>query len=182
MSGSSGLADGPGTSGSPDGPGTSGRGGPETPIRRVVVIGVGNEYRRDDGIGPAILARLPGQAAASVHLVLSDGDPARMIEAWAGASLAVVIDAVQADPPAPGRLHRIVLDQADPPEVRQVSSHGLGLGEAIGLARALGRMPDRLVVHAVEAAEFGYGIGLTPGVAAAADALTSAVLRDLAAG
>jgi hydrogenase maturation protease len=181
MSGSSGLADELGTSGSPDGPGTSDPGGRGTPIRRVVVIGIGNEYRRDDGIGPAILARLPGRAAASVHLVLSDGDPARMIEAWAGASLAVVIDAVQADPPAPGRLHRIVLDQAGPP-VRQVSSHGLGLGEAIGLARALGRMPDRLVVHAVEAADFGYGIGLTPAVAAAADALTSAVLRDLAAG
>jgi hydrogenase maturation protease len=181
MSGSSGLADELGTSGSPDVPGQSDPGGRGTPIRRVVVIGIGNEYRRDDGIGPAILARLPGRAAASVHLVLSDGDPARMIEAWAGASLAVVIDAVQADPPAPGRLHRIVLDQADPPEVRQVSSHGLGLGEAIGLARALGRMPDRLVVHAVEAAEFGHGIGLTPAVAAAADALTSAVLRDLAA-
>ncbi len=179
---SSGLADRPSTDGSPDVPRTSEPGGPGTPIRRVVVIAIGNEYRRDDGIGPEILARLPGQAAASVHLVLSDGDPVRMIEAWAGASLAVVVDAVQADPPAPGRLHRIVLDRADPPEVRQVSSHGLGLGEAIGLARALGRMPDRLIVHAVEVADFGHGIGLTPAVAAAADALTSAVLRDLPSG
>ena len=63
-----------------------------------------------------------------------------------------------------------------------MSSHGLGLGEAIGLARALGRMPDRLIVHAVEAADFGYGIGLTPAIAAAAEALISAVLRDVAAG
>jgi hypothetical protein len=43
-------------------------------------------------------------------------------------------------------------------------------------------MPDRLVVHAVEAADFGYGIGLAPAIAAAAEALISAVLRDLAAG
>jgi hydrogenase maturation protease len=170
------LADGrlPAAGQGPDGPGTPGR--------RVVVIGVGNTYRRDDGIGPEILARLAGLAADSVRLVLSDGEPARMIEAWTGASLAVVVDAVQADPPVPGRLHRIVLDRADAPPARPVSSHGLGLGEAIGLARALDRMPDRLVIHAVEAADCGHGIGLTPAVAAAADALTSAVLRDLLAG
>jgi hydrogenase maturation protease len=155
---------------------------PGTPGRRVVVIGVGNEYRRDDGIGPEVLARLRGRVAASVRLVLSDGDPARMIEAWAGASTAVVVDAVRADPPVPGRLHRIVLGGADAPQAGQVSSHGLGLGEAIGLARALGRMPDRLIVHAVEAVDFSYGIGLTPAVAAAAEALISAVLRDVAAG
>ncbi len=155
---------------------------PGTPGRRVVVIGVGNEYRRDDGIGPEVLAGLRGRVAASVRLVLSDGDPARMIEAWAGASIVVVVDAVRADPPVPGRLHRIVLGRADAPQAGQVSSHGLGLGAAIGLARALGRMPDRLIVHAVEAADFGYGIGLTPAIAAAAEALISAVLRDVAAG
>ncbi len=148
----------------------------------VVVIGVGNEFRRDDGVGPVVLSRLSGQAARSVRLVLSDGEPARMIEAWAGASLAIVVDAVRADPPVPGRLHRIILDRADAPEVRPVSSHGLGLSEAIGLAQVLDRMPDRLIIHAVEAADLSQGVGLTPAVAAAADAITSAVLRDLAVG
>jgi hypothetical protein len=42
---------------------------------------------------------------------------------------AVVIDAVLADPPVPGRLHRIALGPADS---HAVSSHGLGLGDAIG--------------------------------------------------
>jgi hydrogenase maturation protease len=162
-------ADEPGLSGTVLAPGTG----------RVVVIGIGNEFRRDDGIGPAVLARLPGRAAESVRLVLSDGDPARLIEAWTGASLAVVVDAVRADPPVPGRLHRMVLDPADAARIQPVSSHGLGLGEALGLARALDRMPGRLVIHAVEAADLSPGVGLTPAVAAAADALTSAVLRDL---
>jgi hydrogenase maturation protease len=174
-------ADGPRSRVPAAGPGVSGAAvAPET--GRVVVIGVGNEFRRDDGIGPAVLARLPGQAAESVQLVLSDGDPARLIEAWTGASLAVVVDAVRADPPVPGRLHRMVVDPAGPARIQPVSSHGLGLGEAIGLARALARMPGRLIIHAVEAADLGQGVGLTPAVAAAADALTSAVLRDLAAG
>jgi|CZKW01.1.fsa_nt_gi hydrogenase maturation protease len=148
---------------------------------RGAVIGIGNEFRRDDGIGPAVLARLRGQVPAWVRLVLSDGQPAGLIEAWTGMPIAVVVDAVLADPPVPGRLHRVVLGAEDASPGAQVSSHGLGLDEAIGLARALDRMPDRLIVHAVEAADIGQGVGLTPAVAAAAGDLTAAVLRDLAA-
>jgi len=160
--------------------------GPGPERRRVVVIGVGNEFRRDDGIGPEVLSRLHGQAADGVRLVASDGEPARMIEAWDGAWLAVVIDAVLVDPrppvgPCPGRLHRIVVDRASAGEVHTVSSHGLGLGESVALARALDRMPERLIVHAVEVTDVGHGVGLTPAVAAAADALTVAVLADLRA-
>ncbi len=163
--------------------------------RRVVVIGIGNEFRRDDGIGPEVLTRLQGQAAGSapaagpvrpgtvqadtVQWVTSDGEPASLIETWTGAALAVVVDAVLADPPTPGRLHRLVLDQPDRPDVHQVSSHGLGLDEAIGLARALDRMPERLIIHAVEAADVSHGVGFSPAVAAAVMPLTVAVLRDL---
>jgi hydrogenase maturation protease len=146
---------------------------------RVVVIGIGNEFRRDDGIGPAVVARLRGQAPAPVRLLVSDGEPAGLIEAWSGADLAVVVDAVRADLAVPGRLHRLVLDGAALPDPRQVSSHGLSLGDAVGLARALGRLPGRLIVHAVEAADLRTGPGLSPPVAAAAGALVAAVLADV---
>jgi hydrogenase maturation protease len=157
--------------------------------RRVVVIGVGNEFRRDDGIGPEVLSRLRAHIGAGpnvgvetvVRLVNSDGEPASMIEAWTGASLAVVVDAVVADPPAPGRLHRIAIGPDEAAGTRAVSSHGLGMGEAIGLAAALGRMPDRLIIHAVEAADVGHGVGLSPAVSAVAAALTAAVLQDVQA-
>lgn len=74
--------------------------------RRVVVIGVGNEFRRDDGIGPEVLSRLrehmgaePGAGVETmVQLVYSDGESASMIEAWTGAILAVVVDADMARP------------------------------------------------------------------------------------
>jgi len=148
-------------------------------VSRQVVIGVGNEFRRDDGIGPEVVSRLRAQAGGQVQLLACDGEPARMIEAWAGASLAVVVDAVLASPAAPGRLHRIELDRADGWDIRPVSSHGLSLGDAIGLARALDRMPERLILHAVEAADFRLGVGFTPAVAAAVAPLVAAVLRDL---
>jgi hydrogenase maturation protease len=166
------------------GPGAAeaGRPGPKADGHgRVAVIGVGNEFRRDDGIGPAVVAWLRGRVPGTVDLLVSDGDPARLIEAWSGADLAVVVDAVRASPAVPGRLHRLILGEGNPAEPCPVSSHGLGLGEAVGLAQALGRLPGRLIVHAVEAADLSTGTGLSPAVAAAADALAAAVLADVSA-
>ncbi len=153
--------------------------GPPAPNGKAVVIGVGNEFRRDDGAGPAVLARLRGRVPCGVELLASDGEPARLIEAWAGAAVAVIVDAVRAEPAVPGRLHRLVLHRAGADQVRPVSSHGLGLDSAIGLAQALGRMPGALILHAVEAGDLGQGPGLTPAVAAVIDTLAAAVLRDL---
>jgi hydrogenase maturation protease len=146
---------------------------------RAVVIGVGNEFRRDDGAGPAVVARLRGHLPDDVCLLVSDGEPTRLIEAWAGAPLAVIVDAVRAEPAVPGRLHRLVLHRADAAVARPTSSHGLGIDCAIGLAQALDRMPGMLILHAVEAADVGLGTGLTPAVAAIIDTLAAAVLHDL---
>jgi hydrogenase maturation protease len=164
-------------------PGRSGvAAGPRAADGGIVVIGVGNEFRRDDGVGPQVLANLRTQVADFVRLVRSDGEPARLIEAWTGASLAVVVDAVQGAAATAGLTHRIVVDQAEneAEQVRAVSSHGLGLGAAIGLAQAVDLMPHRLVVHAIEAVEFGFGVGLTPAIADAVEAVTAAILLDLA--
>ena len=73
------------------------------------MIGVGNQFRHDDGAGPAVIERLRGQLPGEIGLVVTDGDAVRLIEAWSGASLAVVVDAVRADPPVPGRLHRFIV-------------------------------------------------------------------------
>jgi hydrogenase maturation protease len=149
---------------------------------RTVIIGIGNEFRRDDGAGPAVVARLSELLPPGVELTVSDGEPVRLIEAWQGASLAVVVDAVRAEPPEPGRLHRFELYRPGSAAASGVSSHGMGLDEAIRLALVLERMPARLIVHAVEVADVSQGTGLTPAVAAATDALVAAVLGDLAAG
>jgi hydrogenase maturation protease len=158
---------------------------PVTPASRspadgqVIVIGVGNEFRHDDGAGPAVLASLRDRVPPGVDLVLTDGEPTRLIEAWTGAALAVVIDAVRAHPSRPGRMHRFVVDRPMGGTARAASSHGFGLDEAISLALALDRMPGRLIVHAIEAADLSQGSGLTPPVAAAIDDVAHAVLSDI---
>lgn len=151
-----------------------------------VVIGVGNEFRRDDGVGLAVLDLLRSRVPASVRLAASDGEPARMIEEWAGAPLAVVVDALPPGPAgagiAAGQVRRVVVDEVGSAPAGTASSHGLGLGEAVGLGRVLGRMPGRLVIYAVRVADCGYGTGLHPAVAAAAKDVAAAVLEELGTG
>jgi hydrogenase maturation protease len=147
-----------------------------------VIIGVGNEFRRDDGVGPAVIGRLRDLVPPGVELVITDGEPTRLMEAWTGAELAVVVDAVLAEPSQPGRAHRFVVDQPWTGPAGGASSHGLGLDDAISLAVVLDQMPGRLIVHAIEAADLTQGTGLTAAVAAAVGSVTRAILDDISPG
>ncbi|WP_349307520.1 hydrogenase maturation protease [Rhodococcus sp. IEGM 1305] len=64
----------------------------------VVVIGLGNDLRRDDGIGPIVARQVADHVAPDVCVSVSDGDPGTLLEAWTGAQLAVIVDAVVCDP------------------------------------------------------------------------------------
>ncbi|MFF4255119.1 hydrogenase maturation protease [Streptomyces sp. NPDC001663] len=156
-----------------------------TPCARIAVIGVGNDFRRDDGVGWAVLAELRERAGErplppGTVLATCDGDPARLIGLWEGTDLAVVVDAAHAHPGTPGRVHRLELDAGHLAQPPRPSSHGLGLGEAVELARALGVLPGRLVVYAVEGADTALGTGLSPAVAAAVEPLVHSVELEVA--
>ncbi len=125
-----------------------------------VVIGIGNEFRRDDGIGPAVAASLAARGAPAVACA---AEPTAILDAWEGAALAILVDAV--DGPVPGRIRRCTI--AELTECAPVSSHDLGVRQTYELGRALGRTPEALVVVVVDVADTGHGVGLSPPVAAA---------------
>jgi len=159
----------------------------KTAVPTAVVIGVGNEYRRDDGIGPALVAALEDHSLPGVRLVVSDGEPARLMDDWAAVPLAVVVDAVVCEPAAPGEIHRTDVSLRKPADpvvethAHSAGSHSLGIPDALRLAAALDRLPGRLLVFAVEAADVGFGTELTTPVAAALPRLVEAVLGELLA-
>jgi hydrogenase maturation protease len=150
---------------------------------RVVVIGIGNRWRSDDGVGPAVAAAVRRHrfGDGTVDVLELDGDAARLVDAWAGADLAVVVDAVRSGAPA-GTVRRYAGDPVEMPAgAAPASSHGLGLREAIGLGRAVGRMPERFVVIAVEGATFADGTGLSPAVGAAVPRAARLVIDEVGA-
>ncbi|MFG1609716.1 hydrogenase maturation protease [Actinoplanes sp. NPDC049265] len=140
-----------------------------------MIIGIGNEYRRDDGLGPRVVADLLGRqpgdpALAGVDLRVSDGESLGLLSLWAGAELAVVVDAVRDGQVHAGRVHELVLDDGDEVDPAGRPSHGthdIGFGDTVALGRALGRMPHRLVIIAVAGHDFGFGPEPSAPVAAA---------------
>jgi len=144
----------------------------------AVVIGIGNPFRRDDGIGPEVAARIQEQRLPGVRVVIADGEAAGLLEAWEGAHLAVVVDAIQRVPASPGSIHRLTASQLET-GCTVASSHGLGVPDAIRLGRALERLPRQVVILAVEGADTGPGTGLSDEVAAAVPHAVAAVMAEL---
>ena len=144
---------------------------------RTVVIGLGNAYRRDDGVGLAVAERLRAQSGG-IDVVSYEQEPSRLLDAWTGADLALVVDAVSSGA-EPGTVHRFdATERAVPGRVFRGSTHAFGVSEVIELARALGRLPRRVLVYGVEGDEFGAGEGLSPAVAAAVGPLATELLEE----
>jgi hydrogenase maturation protease len=148
---------------------------PETGDLRI--IGVGNRWRRDDGVGPWVADRLRAHGLPAFE---HSGEGAGLIEAWDGAGQVIVIDATASGAPA-GTLHRLdAVAAALPRHFFRYSSHLFGLAEAISTARTLGRLPPRLIIHGIEGGDFGFGEDFTPEVAAAAAVVVQRILEEVA--
>lgn len=144
---------------------------------RTVVLGVGNAYRGDDGVGPVVAKRVR-DLSSDLEVVACEQEPTRLLDAWDGADLALVVDAVSSGV-APGTVHRFDATELPVPAgVFRGSTHALGVGEVIELGRALGRLPGRVLLYGVEGGRFGTGEGLSPAVAAVVDTLTAELLEE----
>ena len=86
---------------------------------------------------------------------------------------AFLVDACASGAPA-GTVRRFdVAETPLPAAAFGLSSHGLGLAEAIELARALGLLPPSCVVYAIEGQSFAIGAPLSPPVATAVAAVAA---------
>lgn len=146
-----------------------------------IVIGVGNTMRRDDGVGPAAIALLAQSPdiTPDIELTVLDGESTRLLEAWRGRTLAIVVDATRTGDP-PGTIHRVDIATDPVPVAATTSSHGAGVAQAVALARTLDALPDRLIVYGVEPGDLAMGEGLSPAVAAALPELVDRIEAELA--
>jgi hydrogenase maturation protease len=126
---------------------------------RCLVVGIGNRSRGDDAVGPEVAARVAELDIPGVQVV--EDEPLSLVEHFATYDHVVVVDAVK---PAgdPGHVHVwIVGADSLPTGAHAVGSHGLGVAEAIELARAMGRLPRRLTLVGVEAESIRAGAPLS---------------------
>ena len=166
----------------------------------TLILGIGNEWASDDGVGPEVVRRLqdrmkdpgggipdPGgipetggvQAAAVDFRILAQPDLS-LLDLLAGYTDLLVVDAVVSGSP-PGTVHR---QQWQPGALesrglQRASSHGFGVRELLEMGAVLGKLPARVEFVGIEITSTEPGRGLSPEVEGAVDGVVEELVRML---
>lgn len=144
----------------------------------VVIVGIGNPYRGDDGAGWAVVDTLEGRVNTSIHLNKQRGDIGELLDIFSRYTKVYLVDASFSESSI-GAWERIDAHrQSLPPENSQTSTHGLSVSQAIAFAKNLDLLPSKLIIYAIAGDNFNLSDTLSPGVAQAVDKVTEALLHE----
>ena len=151
-------------------------------MEKTLILGLGNPFRGDDGVGPAVIAALNSQELSSDVVVLDGGTPGlETVLIWKGYQRVIIVDAADMGM-RPGSWRRFLPGEA----VLSVGNgavqgtlHAAGLAEALALAEALEILPPELVIYGVQPANTGWSADLTGVVAAAVPVLCEAISAEI---
>jgi hydrogenase maturation protease len=134
---------------------------------RRIVLGIGNPDRGDDGAGRAVVQLLRGALPADVEVDEHGGEAAALLSRLDGVAEAFLVDACASGAPS-GTVQRfdVAVDPL-PQGAFGLSTHAFGLAEAVELGRALGQLPARCIVYAIEGTSYEAGAPLSEPVAIA---------------
>ena len=133
----------------------------------TLVVGVGTE-RGDDAAG-LLVARGLRAAGMQARLAELGGDLTGLLELWRPDDRVAVVDAVRTGA-APGSVHILdVTTRPLPASIATASTHAISLADAVELARALDRLPARIIIYGIEGACWTDGAPPTGAIAAAVD-------------
>ncbi len=150
---------------------------------KICVVGLGNAWATDDGVGPAVIQALQSKIMPVQHqfsmFILPYAGP-ELFDYMQGCELLVLIDAVYSGQ-KPGTIH---CDRWQPNllagrGIERVSMHGLGLGDMLALAQVLQQLPPCVVLWGVEAASTRPGPELSPVVAQAVPVVAAKIHAQL---
>lgn len=127
------------------------------------IIGLGQPAAGDDGVGPAVIQALGDVELPDDVEVSTARNPGELVDLLRSSSHAILVDAV-VDTDAPGSV--LVLEPEQLAAQPSLSSHGLGVAEAVALARVLDGGARVEVVAIGIRAPRAYGTQLSPAVQA----------------
>ncbi len=144
------------------------------------VIGIGNVFRQDDGVGPFVIQRLKERGGfAGVELIQDSGESFRLLEAWKDASLVILVDAVLSGRSSGDIVRLDVGVDPIPKELFPCSTHAFSLAETIELARSLDQLPAKMIVYGIEGKNFEPGEGLSSEVETVVENVIELILEDV---
>jgi hydrogenase maturation protease len=151
----------------------------ENGFRKVLLIGIGNEYRSDDGIGLGIARKICERHLSSVNVKEESGEGATLMEAWQGYETVILVDAISSGA-KPGTILKIdASKEIGSAKFFHYSTHAFSVTEAIELARAMKTLPPKLFVYGIEGVNFNAGVDISHVVQESAKQVVDQILKDI---
>jgi hydrogenase maturation protease len=152
---------------------------------KILVAGVGNLLKSDDGLGPQVIERLKEVKLPNNVDVMDLGTSGMDILHYSAKYEKIIfVDAIRLSK-SPGTVYRIKPRevQVSDNEIRDViymSMHEIDLERVISLGRRLGQMPENLVIIGCEPKETGrMKIGLTEEVSSSVPNIIRLILEEI---
>ncbi len=145
----------------------------------VRVIGLGQPAAGDDGVGHAVLDALSRTRLPEYVELERVREASALLPLLENVQRVIIVDAaIDAGPP--GTVHILTRDQLDEAAMSAVSSHGVGVVQALTLAETLsGHLPEVWLVALSIAAPTSYRHGFSAEVTIAIPEAVTAVSRLL---
>ncbi len=152
----------------------------DTRRQQVVVLGMGNVLRRDEGLGIRALHRLVERYTPRDDLQFVDGGTLglELLSYLEDATRLLVLDAALTDG-APGTLLRVEDDEIPAFFGMRSSPHEVGLPDLLAVTRLRGTRPPEIVVLGMQPGVIELGWDLSAEVVAKLDRLVDAAVEQL---
>lgn len=151
---------------------------------RILIAGIGDLLRRDDGFGPRVIEKLEKSKLPSNVLAKDYGTSLfELILDLKDFNEAIFVDAVDFE----GKAGEIKVIEPKPRKVDEetavrlmgVSLHEMELQKVIDLAHSLKVLPRKILVIGCKPKDLGFGLGLSKEVEDAVDEAIKIILKEV---
>ena len=124
---------------------------------KVLVIGIGNILRSDDGLGPTVIKQLKQESWSSDILLVDCGTcPLAHLEQLSISRYLIIIDAIKNEQPA-GTVHQFYLEEIKKNDTLNTTTHSYSMTQVIALAREINNLPQEIIYYGIEPATLDWG-------------------------
>lgn len=131
-------------------------------MNSVAVIGIGNPFRGDDAAGLQVVDGVKKAISTGIDFFEIRGDMTSIIEHLSTFQTVFLVDACQGETFEWLRID--ALREGIPLEHTQTSTHGLGVSQAVEMAKNFGQLPDKLILYVIKGNYFGISHSISSSV------------------
>jgi formate dehydrogenase subunit gamma len=145
---------------------------------KTVVVGIGNRYLRDDGIGVQVADELVGSLGEKVLVRSCRSADISLLAQFAGASKVVLVDALKSGA-HPGTVSRYTILPNKNPLTSVPGLHSLDLRDVFDIATQTGLLTCPVTIVGVEPKDISVGEGMSDELIQAIPRVLSAVIDEV---